>query len=146
MSYLNYPRCGCALRVERRPAPGPHVLTLHGELDLATRPALDGELLEAQSAGATELVVDLSQLDFMDGAGLHALLDAHARAQALGHQFSLVRGPRAVQRLFELTGTERIFGFEGSDEGLQRPASERGRWRCVRLPEFSFGPARARVW
>jgi len=106
------------LRIDRRISSGVPVLALYGELDLASRPVLDGELLDAQSTGTADLVVDLSQLAFIDVSGLHALLDAHARAHALGHQLLLVRGPRAVQRLFLLTGTDQIFRFAGSDAGL----------------------------
>ncbi len=88
------------------------MLALHGELDLASRGLLEGELLRPRSTGGTQLVVDLSQLDFIDGAGLHTLLDAHERFRSLGQEFSLIRGPRAVQRLLELTGTDQIFRFE----------------------------------
>lgn len=89
------------------------VLTLSGELDLASAPALEQLLDDAQETAVSRVVVDLSRLEFSDSAGLHVLLNAHRRLRGSGQELVLRRGPRAVQRLFELTGTDSIFRFEG---------------------------------
>ena len=47
----------------------------------------------------------------MDSTGLHLLLAAHARSQADSDRMRFVRGPRAVHRVFELTGTESELPF-----------------------------------
>ncbi len=124
------------------------MLALHGELDLASRGLLEGELLRARSTGGTRLVVDMSQLEFIDGAGLHTLLDAHERCCSLGQEFSLIRGPRAVQRLLELTGSDEIFRFEPLAEtaGITQPNQddyEASRLRAVSIPTLagSMDPA-----
>jgi anti-anti-sigma factor len=88
------------------------VVTLRGELDLFSRPHLERELKRVERDGLERMVVDLSQLDFMDGAGMHALLGARRRATAAGRQFRLRRGPRDVHRLFVLAGVEPLFSFE----------------------------------
>ena len=88
------------------------VVILHGELDLFSRPHLERELKRVERDGVERMVVDLSQLDFMDGAGMHALLGAQRRATAAGRQFLLRRGPREVHRLFVLAGVEPLFSFE----------------------------------
>ena len=80
------------------------VISLRGELDLATAPALASQLDEAGSDGFQELVVDLSGLDFMDSTGLSVLLAAQRAADSKRHGFSLRRGPAQVQRVFEVTG------------------------------------------
>lgn len=99
------------IRVEREP--GTFVLTLYGELDLASAPQLNRELLNAEAAGEKHLMIDLSGLQFMDSTGLHALLRAHQRSRQNGHRISLLRGPRAVHRVFELTHTDQLFDFDG---------------------------------
>ncbi len=118
------------------------MLALHGELDLASRGLLEGELLRARSADEPRLVVDLSRLEFMDAAGLHTLLDAHERFRGLGQGFSLIRGPRAVQRLLELTGTDEIFRFEPSGEApwITQPSQidhEASRLSAVAIPTLA---------
>jgi anti-anti-sigma factor len=100
------------LSIERQAKADRLVLTLRGELDLGSGPRLRCELLEAESARCDGLVVDLRRLAFMDSAGLHVLLDAHKRARKNGRRFALLRGPREVQRTFELTHTDHLFTFD----------------------------------
>ena len=88
------------------------VLALYGELDLASAPRLDQRLRDAQTSGAGRVMVDMSGLEFFDSAGLHVLLDAHRRLREGGQALHLRRGPKAVQRLFELTQTMATFRFE----------------------------------
>jgi anti-anti-sigma factor len=48
----------------------------------------------------------------MDCSGLRKLLEASARCNENGCQLSLLRGPRQVQRIFEMTGTLDRFVFD----------------------------------
>ena len=74
-----------------------------GELDIATTPILERTLRRA--AGRARLVVlDLRALAFMDGAGVHAIVNAGIRAQRAGRRLVLVRGSSCVDRVFALTG------------------------------------------
>lgn len=76
---------------------------LNGELDFAT--AFDVEMkLEQAIRDADEVVVDLSQLDFIDSTGIRTLLEAHQAARRDGVTLRLLPGPDAVQRVFEMTG------------------------------------------
>ena len=60
--------------------------------------------LDAASAdGAMELWIDLTQTEFMDFSGLHAILDAHKRASGLRRRFAVICPPGGVRRLFEVT-------------------------------------------
>jgi anti-sigma B factor antagonist len=79
-------------------------LTLGGELDLVSSPALQQALDDAAGSDADLIIVDLRELEFMDSTGLHALVNAQRRIEELGRRFALVRGGESVQRLFELTG------------------------------------------
>ena len=83
-----------------------------GQLDRSTAELLDRAIRAAEATTAREIVVDLSPLEFMDTSGLHLILKAHARSQADSNRLSLVRGRGQVQRVFELTGTERLLPFK----------------------------------
>lgn len=80
------------------------VVTLSGELDVAGASLLEHELNRvAADHDATGLVLDLSQLDFMDSTGLRLVVLADAGAKREGRRLWLVRGKPDVQRVFEIT-------------------------------------------
>jgi stage II sporulation protein AA (anti-sigma F factor antagonist) len=77
------------------------VLRLRGELDLATRPVVQ-EAVERHGPGRKALVVDLSQLDFMDSSGLNLIIELQGREDGTGVAF--VAPDERVGRLLEMTG------------------------------------------
>jgi anti-anti-sigma factor len=88
------------------------VLALRGELDLSSAPLLASELSNSASDGFHHILLDLSQLDFLDSRGLGALIQAQREAEANHKVFSLRPGALQVQRLFEVTGLIKHFTFE----------------------------------
>lgn len=79
-------------------------LTVGGEIDLASAPALERELREVESSRPSRIRVELAALEFIDSTGIHLLIDAQQRADANGHQLVLTHAPAHAQRLFRLTG------------------------------------------
>ena len=76
-------------------------IAIEGELDLATAPQLDAEFGRVGALEGVELaVVDLRKLAFLDSTGLEAIMQFDARSRAAGAEMVIVRGPRAVERLF----------------------------------------------
>jgi anti-sigma B factor antagonist len=88
--------------IEERRREGTVVLTLHGELDLASVEVVSARLDELRAAGEPVLL-DLDALDFMDSSGLRLVLNAAEASDAAGWPFSLTPGPEQVRRLFEST-------------------------------------------
>ena len=80
------------------------VISVSGELDLASSPALEVELERLAAGSAPLVIVDLRELEFMDSTGLSVLVRAHQRAQESGQRFGLVNGSHQVKRLLSLTG------------------------------------------
>ncbi len=74
---------------------------LAGELDVATAPQLEQTLREPRLQ-ARLLVLDLRELEFMDAAGLHAIVGASKRARTAGRRVVLLRGRPNVSRIFTL--------------------------------------------
>jgi len=83
-----------------------------GELDLNAVPHVAATVDDLLAAGFGRVVIDLRGLSFMDSAGVHMLISAHRAAERRGSTIALVRGPRAVHRVFELTATDSLFTFE----------------------------------
>jgi len=79
------------------------LIVVRGELDLASGPELEAELARVHERPPEMLIIDLSQLDFMDSTGLSILVKAHQQTVEDGREFGVVRGTPQVQRLLELT-------------------------------------------
>jgi anti-sigma B factor antagonist len=116
------------------------VLTLAGELDLATAPVLQ-ERLDATLQGGAVVVIDLSGLSFIDSSGLGMLVQAERRLRESGGQLVLVRGPRAAHRPFELTGLDSYFEFcDSPSAGLRTALVRRIESRRIPKPTRTDGP------
>jgi anti-sigma B factor antagonist len=87
-------------------------------LDLASSPALEEALERAGRSAPGMLILDLSELEFMDSTGLSVLVRAHHRAQESGWRFGLVKGGPQVQRLLNLTGIDQRITVADSPEQL----------------------------
>jgi anti-sigma B factor antagonist len=83
---------------------GVHRLTPIGELDLATAPLLESAFDAAfRDEDAEMIVVDLTELSFMDSAGIHLLIRMHAACEG-ADRLRVVNGSPSVDRLLDLTG------------------------------------------
>jgi anti-anti-sigma factor len=94
------------------------VLRLDGELDLASVPALERAVQDATLDHATEIVLDLRGLEFIDSTGLRAILLQDKRSTERGQAFALVRGPEQVQRLMRMTGVDEHLRIIDSPEEI----------------------------
>ncbi len=75
-----------------------------GELDLETSPQLQAAL-ERELAEVDQLVLDLSQVEFIDSTGLQAILVAVRASEANSNNFSISSSlAPQVRRLFNLVG------------------------------------------
>jgi anti-sigma B factor antagonist len=91
------------LAVERTSSDGVDLLLVGGELDIATAPRLISVLNRAVQEALRSLVVDLSEVDFMDSTGLALLINAHRRLSRRSKGFAVVCPPGPLRRVFEVT-------------------------------------------
>jgi anti-sigma B factor antagonist len=97
---------GKALTVRARREPGYMIVTVAGEVDIATVTRLR-ERLSALSAAGVPLVADLDQVSFIDATGLGALAGAAREAAAHGISLYVVCARPQTRRLFRVTGLDR---------------------------------------
>ncbi len=81
------------------------IISVAGELDIATSPQLQSELDLVFADGAQHVVIDLTETDFVETTGLRILLKASR--QTCGSLSILCPNPR-VRRVFELTGVAEL--------------------------------------
>jgi anti-anti-sigma factor len=84
------------------------VVTIGGEVDAYSSARL-AHTLQAATPAALALVIDMTQLEFIDSGGLAVLIGARNQAQQRGIPMVLVNPPRLLQRLLASTQTERNF-------------------------------------
>lgn len=84
------------------------VIMLSGDLDLATAPELRNALQEALTE-RPNLVLDMSDLRFLDSTGIGVLVRIHKKASALGGVLAFADVPSNVVKILEVTCLDRIF-------------------------------------
>ena len=80
-------------------------LTLAGEFDLVARDAFTVTVTQIEATRPRAIVVNLTELDFMDLSGIHGLLGAHRRAEG-SHAFAVLDGSGPAHRTIRLVGLE----------------------------------------
>jgi len=85
-----------------------HRLTPLGDLDIATAPNLREAFEDAFSDGDAEmLVIDLTELNFMDSTGIRLLLEMNDVCED-ADRLRIVNGSPSVTRILDLTGVRSI--------------------------------------
>jgi anti-sigma B factor antagonist len=110
--------------VEFDPVEGALLVTATGELDLAAAPRL-ATVLSMATAGAEPCVVlDLTEVDFIDSTALGAIMHASTEAEASGKSMLVVALEGPVRRLLEITNlTGRFRVYSSRDEALAAAAA-----------------------
>jgi anti-anti-sigma factor len=92
---------------------GERVIRLRGELDIESAPDLERVLLRRRPAGQ-RVVLDLTELKFMDSTGLRVLLRARVAADEGRWEINLRNVPPTIRRLFDMTGVQAALPAETS--------------------------------
>lgn len=79
------------------------VLTVAGELDLSSAPSMKWALTDLLGAGCSQVVVDLSQVTFIDSTALGVLVGLQMRLSP-GKRLAIVCANAKVLKILELTG------------------------------------------
>ena len=85
-------------------------LAVSGEVDIETSPGLRSGI-EKSLAPDRHLIVDLTQVHFMDSTGLGVLVGGLNRARQVGASLSVVCVNTRVLKLFEMTGLLQTFAI-----------------------------------
>jgi anti-sigma B factor antagonist len=81
-----------------------HILALNGELDVASAPLLDATLADICAAGATDVVLDMAGVEFIDSSGLSAIIRGKSLCEQHNCGYSLTPAQRPAQGVFETAG------------------------------------------
>jgi len=87
------------------------IIALDGDVDLGTSAAVLGCVSDLARRGS-DVIVDLTDAQFMDSAGLAALLGARRAAARSGRNFTLRNPPRFIARVLAISGIDRLVDVE----------------------------------
>jgi anti-sigma B factor antagonist len=84
-----------------------HVVSLQGEIDASTAPKLGSRLFGLADEGKRAVVVDLSEVTFIDSTGIGVLLNAAAQFAGRHGRLVVACGDERILRPFQLAGVAR---------------------------------------
>jgi anti-sigma B factor antagonist len=94
--------------------PFQEVLTLSGPLTASNAPVFQNAMRREESANT--LILDLSEVPYVDSAGLGLLVTAHVSRQKSGRKIVLSGINQRVQKLFDITRVASLFLIFSSPE------------------------------
>jgi anti-sigma B factor antagonist len=86
-------------------------LAVGGELDIATASQFRTSIGALLGTGCRHVVVDLSEVTFVDSSGLGALVWAAHRMRSAGGEFSVANPSAAILPTLKITGLSRVLAI-----------------------------------
>jgi anti-sigma B factor antagonist len=118
---------GVDVQVSAQVGPACTVVRVSGELDVDTRPRLQGALREALDAGARQIVLDLAEVPFMDSSGPGALVDVLKSLRDRGGRLSLAAVQEPVRSVLALSAVDNLVDLydsvQAAEANMPRPAT-----------------------
>ena len=106
------PEGGRSLRIEVANTTSPTTVVLAGEIDIATAGRVRDALIAISNGGENKVVVDMTNVTFMDSTGLAALVGPLKRFRSVNGGIVLRSPTRGVKKVLEITGLHRVFTIE----------------------------------
>jgi anti-sigma B factor antagonist len=104
------------MNIEIRDEGGVSVLQLIGRLDTNTSPEAQKTLNEHIEGGASKLVLDFTQLDYISSAGLRILLATAKKLRGSKGEMRLTCLNETIQEIFDVSGFNAFLSVFGSLE------------------------------
>ena len=95
------------LSITTETSSGDVVLRMAGDLDLANVGRLLSALDQIELPRTNRLEIDLSEVDFLDGAGLNSVVHVNGRCKEHGVPLTVVKPRGLARRVFTLTRVHR---------------------------------------
>ncbi|SHH30293.1 STAS domain-containing protein [Tepidibacter thalassicus] len=88
-------------------------IELKGEIDIYTANELKKVLIEVVSINPQDIILNASELEYIDSTGLGVLIGVLKRLRQQGKDIHIIEAKKNVKKLFNITGLDKIFKVEG---------------------------------
>lgn len=99
---------------DREISPDSHVIEVSGDVDLFTAPEFKERVIQVIEQGKTHLVIDLTNVSFIDSTALGVLVGALKRVRPDGGSIAVVAPDERIRGLFEMMGLDAAFAIHGT--------------------------------
>ena len=106
------------MQIATTPGLDRHVITVSGEVDLATSPQLDTAIIAAIESGTSSVAIDLTDVSFMDSSGLGVIVRGLKRCREADKDLDLVITNERVLKVFGITGLDQVIPIHDSIEDI----------------------------
>ena len=87
-------------------------LQINGEIDMATGPELRQRIVQYVQDGHINIVLDLTNVDFVDSTGLGVLIGGLKRTRSHGGDLRCIGLTEPLKEMFKLTGLDTVLTQE----------------------------------
>lgn len=99
-----------AIKFDKKEMGGKLVVTIHGEIDAYHSAEVKKFIKDAlNETKLSKVVLDMSEVNYIDSAGLGSLVALFKDARMLEKEFILAGLKQTVMRIFEMTRLDRVF-------------------------------------
>ena len=106
------------MQISTTPGSDRFIITVSGEVDLATSPELDTAIIAAIESGTSSVAIDLTDVSFMDSSGLGVIVRGLKRCREADKDLDLVITNERVLKVFGITGLDQVIPIHDSIEDI----------------------------
>ena len=106
------------MQIATTPGSDRYIVTVSGEVDLATSPDLDAAVIAGLESGTNSVIIDLTDVSFMDSSGLGVIVRALKRCREAEIELDLVITNDRVLKVFGITGLDQVIPIHDSIEDI----------------------------
>ena len=88
-------------------------IDVHGEIDIYTANELKDSLIESISSKSKDIILNASNLEYIDSTGLGVLIGILKRLKTDEKDIYIINAKQNVRKIFNITGLDKIFKVEG---------------------------------
>ena len=92
------------------------LIELSGEVDLYTAPRFKDDLVALIETGVHDIVIDLSQVTFIDSTALGVIISGVKRLHERDGHLRIVAASRPVVRILDITGLDKVLTIFDTSE------------------------------
>lgn len=104
----------------REMAGGIFIVEVDSEVDLVKTNGVTQQVQDLIARGITRIIVNLTQIRSIDSAGLATFLAVTKRVRRQGGRIAFVVSSKSALRLFALTGFDRVFDLQPTEDDALR--------------------------
>lgn len=103
-----------------QPLPDGLLLTVSGDIDFGSSPAMRNTILNELASGPARLVINLAKVTYMDSSGIATFIEALQQQRKAGHKLILTELQPRVMSIFQIAKLDNLFTIVADNEAASK--------------------------